>query len=126
VPIQFVVPLCRFVHQELRPKKRDKTLTIDEIDTLVKKEHLRVKGRSEQPGNTEAGHKSEAAGSMITASGEQETPSKGKRTVRDNKPTASVIEIIDDIGARSGLCEINFEYIMWGMSQKPQLAGVEA
>ena len=117
--------------QDLRQKRRLKCKSLREIRELVDKEHKRVKARSAQPGDVPmAGEDPDIF--MIETSGTKEsTPSKAKKPAgKDIKgATAVQIEIFDDTGkakpGRKGtLGDINFEYIMWGFSQKVQLAGV--
>jgi hypothetical protein len=112
--------------QDLRPKRRPHAKTWEDIEELVSKEHKRVRERAaKQIGGASAGDGEQV--SLILAGGVREgTPKKAKKPVA--KDAASITEIFDDDAKRTKpggvLGDIDFEYIMWGYSQKVQLAGV--
>lgn len=112
--------------QDLRPKRRPHAKTWEDIEELVSKEHKRVRERAAtQIGGASAGDGEQV--SLILAGGVREaTPKKAKKPAA--KDAASITEIFDDDAKRTKpggvLGDIDFEYIMWGYSQKVQLAGV--
>jgi hypothetical protein len=104
--------------QDLKPKKRLNLKTYDMILELGKKETARLKAVAAAlaAGGGTPGQKAKA-GSMEAG------PSAKKAKGAD----APMIEIIGDEGRgtkRSCVDEICINYILWGHSQKPQLAGV--
>ncbi len=107
--------------------------TIDELEQLCLEEAERIKakkartvqaqGAAEIPDGSSAGQR----GSMLLEANVAQPSSGRKQSKADKqKGPAPVIEITDDgtSGRKTASESVNFNFIMWGHSQRTQLAGV--
>ena len=103
----------------MRASARKHAKTLAEIDDLVRAEHLRVKARASQGGNG--------------------TPSKSRKpqggdpgSGRKGSAAPTTIVVVDGAASAAGPQQktgvegsvINVTYVLWGFSQKVQIAGV--
>jgi hypothetical protein len=101
-------------HEELKRNVRKvKVLTLDEIAEAVEEEHERVRVRAFAI----------AAGS---AGGTEAPTEKGRRRNAGGGVIVEVAGIDSFAGKKSAAQNIDVEYLLWGFSQKVQLAGVSS
>ncbi len=97
--------------EDMRTCQRQKIKTLEDIAELVAAEHLRVKLRA----------KADADAGVVVID-----PKTKRRPVAGGVVEISGIDAFAGTGKNGAVNKIDYEYQLWGFSQKVQVAGVRA
>ena len=127
--LAFVVGESGRIAQGKRDNKFSALQTLDELTAMVDQETKNLAKRAAKValGQECSAGSAAVTGSLVLASsgkGQSTTPQKGSRGRKHATDAYSAIEIVEGSSKKTALNDINLAFIMWGHSQKVQVAGV--
>jgi hypothetical protein len=108
----------------MRPKQRIRTKTADQIRASIDEEHRKAMANRKAEDGQEVEESDHEVLSSAVLGSLSSRPIKKTKLGKKTDKNAAVEILDDDVGKKSSLDALNLGAIMWGKSQRVQLAGV--